>query len=57
MPFAFEDVAMRSQVTDNSADFMRRKSRMDRDREVMEPEFGFEIPGSYVDMRWFAAFV
>src|SRR5476651_1723674 len=27
MPFAFEDVALRSQVADNSADFMGGKSR------------------------------
>jgi hypothetical protein len=30
MPFAFEEIALRSQVTDNSADFMGWKSRVDR---------------------------
>jgi hypothetical protein len=30
MPFAFEEIALRSQVADNSADFMRGKSRIDR---------------------------
>jgi hypothetical protein len=29
MPFAFEYIAVRSQVADNSADFMGRKSRVD----------------------------
>jgi hypothetical protein len=31
MPFTFEDSALRSQVTDDSADFMGGKSRIDRD--------------------------
>jgi hypothetical protein len=57
MPFAFEDIAMRSQVADNSADFMGGKSRIDRDREVVQPELGFEVSGPDVDMRRFAAFV
>jgi hypothetical protein len=57
MPFAFEQIALRSQVTDNSADFMGGKSRIDRDREVMQPELGFEIPGADVDMRRLATFV
>src|SRR6202158_5173078 len=42
IPFAFEDIALRSQVADNSADFMGGKSRIDRDREVVQPELGFE---------------
>src|ERR1700686_2852408 len=45
MPFAFEDIALRSQVADNSADFMGGKSRIDRDREVVQPEFGFKVSG------------
>jgi hypothetical protein len=57
MPFAFEDIALRSQVADNSADFMGWKSRIDRDREIVEPEFSFEISGPDVNMRRFAAFV
>ncbi len=43
MPFAFEKVTLRSQMPDNSADFVRRKSRVDGDREVVQSEFGFEI--------------
>jgi len=35
MPFAFEEIALRSQMTDNSADFVRRKSCIDRDGQVM----------------------
>src|SRR5665811_420380 len=57
MPFAFEDIALRSQMADNSADFMGGKSRIDRDREVVQPEFGFGITGPDVDMRRLAAFV
>jgi len=29
MPFAFKEIALRSQVTDNSADFVGGKSRVD----------------------------
>jgi hypothetical protein len=57
MPFAFEDIALRSQVADNSADFMGGKSRIDRDREVVQPEFGFGIACPDVDMRRLAALV
>src|ERR1700680_350725 len=55
MPFAFEDIALLSQVADNSADFMGGKSRIDRDREVVQPELGFEISGPDMDMRRLAA--
>src|SRR5882757_1299725 len=57
IPFAFEDIALRSQVADNSANFMGGKSRIDRDREVVQPELGFEISRSDVDMRRLAAFI
>src|ERR1700730_10952691 len=57
MPFAFEEVAVGSQVTDNSADFIGGKSRIDRDREVVEPELRFEIAGPNVDMWRLVAFV
>src|SRR6266851_2033407 len=57
MPFAFEEIALRSQVADNSPDFMGGKSRIDRDREVVQPELGFEISGPHVDVRWLAAFI
>jgi hypothetical protein len=57
MPFAFEDGALRSQMADNSADFVGSKSRIDRDREVVKPELGFEISGPDVDMRRLTAFV
>src|ERR1700712_3394710 len=57
MPFAFEEITFRSQVTDDSADFMSGKSRIHRDRQVMQPEFGFEISGPDVDMRRLTTFV
>src|SRR5712671_6653991 len=57
MPFAFEDVAVRSQVADNSADFMGGKSRIDRHREVVKPELCFGVARSDMDMRRLAAFV
>src|ERR1700686_1760662 len=57
MPFAFENIALRSQVADNSPDFMGRKSRINRDGEVMQPEFGLQNSRPNVDMRRLAAFV
>jgi len=57
MPFTFKDIALRSQVTDNSANFMCGKSRIDRNREVVQPEFGFEIPRPDMNMRRLATFV
>src|ERR1700676_4051014 len=57
MPLAFEDIALRSEVADNSADFMGGKSRIDRDREVVQPELGFEVAGANVHMRRLAPFV
>jgi hypothetical protein len=57
MPFTFEKVALRPQMPDNSADFVRGKSGIDRDREVVEPEFGLEIPGTNVNVRRLTAFV
>jgi len=57
MPVAFEDIALRSQVPDNSADFMGGKSRINRNREVVQPELGFEISGPDMDMRRLAALV
>jgi hypothetical protein len=44
-------------MPDNSADFVRGKSGIDRDREVVEPEFGLEIPGTNVNVRRLTAFV
>jgi hypothetical protein len=57
MPFAFEEVALRSQMTDHSADFMGGKSRIHCDREVVQSELGFAIASPDVDMRRLAAFV
>jgi hypothetical protein len=57
MPFAFEDVALRSQMTDNSADFMRRKSCIDSDGEVIKPELDFAITSPDMYVRRLAAFV
>jgi hypothetical protein len=57
MPFAFKAIALRSQVPNNSADFMCRKSRINGDGKVMEPKLGFEVPGSDVNMGRLAALV
>jgi hypothetical protein len=57
MPFAFEQIALCSQVSDNSADFVSGKSRVGCHREIVQPEFGFEITGANVNMGRFAAFV
>src|SRR6266581_4403296 len=51
MPFTFEAIALRSQVADNGADFMGEKSRIHRDREVVQPELGFKIAGPDMNMR------
>src|ERR1700681_4081750 len=56
MPFAFEEVALRSQVAENTTDFMGGKSRIHRDREVVQPEFCFEIASPDVNVRRLAAF-
>jgi hypothetical protein len=59
MPFAFEDTPLGSQMADNSADFMGGKSRIDRDREVVQPElFDEDHPVSFsrklrLLKRWF----
>src|SRR5665213_3440248 len=57
MPLAFKEAALRSQVPDNSANLVRGKSRIDRDRKVVKPELGFEIGRADVNMGRFAAFV
>jgi hypothetical protein len=57
MPLAFKQIALRSEMTDNSAYFMRRESQVDRDREVMQPKFGFAASGPNMNMRRFAAFI
>src|SRR4249920_2135817 len=57
MPFAFQEIALRSQVTNNSADFMGWKSCVDGNRQVMQPEFGFKITGSDMNVRGFVALV
>jgi hypothetical protein len=43
MPLAFEEVAVRSQVADNSADFMGGKFCINRHREVVKPELRFGV--------------
>jgi hypothetical protein len=48
MPFAFEQIAVRSQVTNNSADFVGRKSCVDRDGEVVQPNLASFSP----DRTW-----
>jgi hypothetical protein len=50
MPF-FVDGALRSQVTDNSADFAGGKSRIHCDREIVKPELRFKISGPNVNVR------
>jgi hypothetical protein len=44
-------------VADNIADFMSGKSRIDRDRQVVKLELGFEISGLDMNMRRLAALV
>jgi hypothetical protein len=51
MPFAFEDRLLRPQMADNSAYFMRRESDICRNRKIVEPELGFMISESNVNVR------
>jgi hypothetical protein len=48
MPFAFEEIALRSQVADNSADFMGGKSRIRRDGESCSQNLASKSP----DRTW-----
>jgi len=57
MPFAFEEIALGSQVTDYSADFMGGKSRVNRHGHVVKPKLGLEVSGPNMNMRRFAAFI
>lgn len=57
MPFDHEDIPLRSQVADNSADFMGGKSGIGGNGQVMKPELGFAIAGPDMNMRRFATFV
>src|SRR5437016_10994766 len=52
MPFAFQQIALRSQMTDNSADFVGRKSCIDRLPDAVLHKVGFEIagPDEYTDL-------
>jgi hypothetical protein len=57
MPPAFKELALRSQVSNNSAYFVRRESRIDGDRQIMQPDFGFAVAGSNMNVRRLAAFI
>jgi hypothetical protein len=43
MPGSYQGVAMKSHVPEDITELVRRKSGVDRHREVMKPEFGFAI--------------
>jgi hypothetical protein len=57
MPLAFKKNTVRSQMPHYSADFVCRKSRVDRQVEIVQPELGFIVAGSHVNMRRLIAFV
>jgi hypothetical protein len=44
-------------MPDDTAYFMRRKPGIHRDGKIVQPELGFHIAATDVDMRRFAAFV
>jgi hypothetical protein len=57
MPLAFKKFAVRSQMSNYSADLVGWKSGVDGYIEIMQPELGLGIAGAHVDMRWLVAFV
>ena len=48
---------MRFQIADNITKFMRGKSGVEGDGEVVQPEFGFPAARANMDMRRFTALV
>src|SRR5438876_764515 len=57
IPSCQQIVSMQSQVTDNITKFVRGKSGVDGDREIMKPEFSFSAAGTNVNVRRFISFV
>jgi hypothetical protein len=54
MPGSLQLFAMTSQVANDITDFVRRESRVGRDREVVEPEFRFLAASPNMNVRGFA---
>src|SRR5262245_47275688 len=48
IPRSHELFAMQSQVPNHIAKLVRRKARIDHDREIMEPELGLPVSGTDV---------
>jgi hypothetical protein len=44
-------------MPDNITGFVRRKSSIDRYREIMKPDFDFLLRGPDVNVRGFASFI
>jgi len=45
------------QIPDDVTQFMRRKTGIERNREIMKPDLRFAITGANVNMSRFASFV
>ena len=48
---------MRFQVADDIAEFVRRKTEVNRYGQIAQPDFGFPVAGPHVDMWRFVALV
>jgi hypothetical protein len=48
---------MKTHVPEDITEFVRGKSGVGRDGEVVKPEFGFTVSSANVNMRGFAALV
>jgi hypothetical protein len=57
MPFALKKIAVRPEMPDYSANFMRWKSSVDGHIEVVKPKLGFMIARAHMNMRRLVAFV
>jgi hypothetical protein len=57
MPLAFQQLTMRAEVTKNSADLVSGKSRIHRNREIVQPELGFAVAGADMHVSRFPGFI
>src|SRR6266487_4387197 len=57
IPDAHELITVSLEVSDNIAKFMGRIPGIQRNRKVVQPDFGFSVARTNVDMRGLIAFV
>jgi hypothetical protein len=57
MPGRLQRIAMELQVANDITEFVRGKSRVGGNRQIMEPKFCFLIACTNVNMRGFTSFI